>query len=110
MKTFNIRDNNQEEIKKFIIELYKIYETRKYNFRFVINSSLLELYSKQFISAKQLELKLRDIEISIVEIVSGPVTYKITPYNIEEITIDDEEIKVKSNEDVQFRIVLSPKK
>lgn len=109
MKTFKILDNKQE-IKQFIIELYKINRDTDYKIRFVINSSLLELCDKHFINERLLRDRLDKLEVDGLDIKSGNVKYKLEPHNIDTIIIEDSEIKVKLVGDRSFIIKLNKNK
>lgn len=107
MLDINIKDGKQQGIKQFILELYKIKQTKKYRFNFVVNSTLLELSDKQFISESELNRIIKDLDISTVEIVSGPVKFRISTFNTEKITIEDNIVTVQLKEDRKFRVDLN---
>lgn len=107
-KTFKISED-AEALKQFIIELYKINKETNYKISFVINSSLLELCDKQFISENDLIKKLRDIEVDVLDIEAGPVKYRIDPRNLIDVTFEDKYIMVRMKSDRKFRISLDEK-
>ena len=107
MLDINIKNEKQQGIKQFILELYKIKQIENYKFNFVINSTLLELCDKQFISESELNRVIKDLDISTVEILSGPVKFRISPFNTEKITIENNIVTVQLKEDRKFRIDLN---
>lgn len=107
-KTFKISED-AEALKQFIVELYKINKETDYRIGFVINSSLLEICDKQFISENDLIKKLRDIKVDVLDIEAGPVKYRINPRNLIDVTFEDKYIMVRMKPDRKFRISLDEK-
>ena len=98
---------NLSALEELILELVNLQQT--YDFKCLINSSLLQYNIKEYEHTAKLSKFLENNTIDMIEITSGPTSFRINSSEIQRFTIDNGLILVESNYK-EIGIMLNKKK
>lgn len=94
-------------LEELALELVNLQQT--YDFKCLINSSLLQYNLKEFDHTAKLSRFIEDNGIDMIEITSGPTCFRINSSEIQRFTIDNGLILIDSNYK-EIGIMLNKKK